>query len=252
MLSEGDIVSARESFLAARPTNLSFLLEQRYIWMNSYLDGLRTVIEVGSGPGFAREYISHPGLQMTDVHRQPWIDLEMDALDPSFEDGSVDAVLSCHMIHHLARPRIFFDAMHRILRPGGYLIISEINTSLLMRILLRVLRHEGWSYEIDVFDPATVANEPRDPWSANCAVPFLLFDDEKQFRENVPGFTILRNELHECFVFPLSGGVVSKTKTVNLPRGVLRLIARLDSVLISCLPSVFALGRRVVLQKTAA
>jgi SAM-dependent methyltransferase len=250
MQGEGDVAAARDDFFARKPSNLAFLLEQRYGWMNPYVQGLETVVEVGSGPGFAREFIRHPHLLMTDVQARPWIDREVDALAPPFGDGSVDAVISCHMIHHLAQPQAFFAAMRRILRPGGYLIISEINTSLLMRILLRAMRHEGWSYEIDVFEPSIPANDPSDPWSANCAIPMLLFGDERRFCANVPGFSILRNELHECFIFPLSGGVVSKTATVNLPRAALRAVALLDRLLIATLPSVFALGRRVVLQKT--
>ena len=46
MRSEGDIVSARESFLAARPTNLSFLLEQRgwtEVTVDPVIDNIRAI-----------------------------------------------------------------------------------------------------------------------------------------------------------------------------------------------------------------
>lgn len=153
------------------------------------------------------------------------------------------------MIHHLSSPVRFFREMKRILRPSGLLLIQEINTSLLMRMLLRAMRHEGWSYDINVFEENTVANDPADPWSANCAIPELLFRDPARFERSVPWFTVRVNKLCECFLFPLSGGVIAKTKTINLPRAVLSIVQTLDAVLVSASPKLFALGRSVVLER---
>ena len=35
-----------------------------------------------------------------------------------------------------------------------------------MRFLLRLMRHEGYSYDVNVFDENCVCNDPADPWSA--------------------------------------------------------------------------------------
>ena len=78
-------------------------------------------------------------------------------------------------VHHIAQPMKFFQDLKKVLKPGGLVLINEIHTSLIMRLLLKVMSHEGWSYDVDVFDKETVANDPRDPWSANCAIPQLLF-----------------------------------------------------------------------------
>lgn len=249
MASEGDIQSARKVFLKEQPSNLKFLLETRYGWMNEYVDGLKDVIEVGSGPGFAKEFIRNNKFLTSDVKKYDWIDLEIDALNTGLEPESMDAIISSHMIHHVAKPVEFFAEMHRILRPGGYIIISEINTSLMMRVLLWLMKHEGWSYDVDVFSKETVANDPEDPWSANCAIPEMLFSSSRLFESKVPGFKVLKNQVCECLLFPLSGGVIAKRKTLNLPYPVLKLINSIDSVLVALMPSVFALGRRVVLQK---
>jgi hypothetical protein len=217
--------------------------------MTPYISDKTTVYELGSGAGFSKEFLHTPSLKMTDVVTHPWIDCEVDALNMPFETESVDVLIASHMIHHLANPLRFFSEASRVLKPGGQLLISEINTSLITRILLRLLRHEGYSYDVDVFSLETVANDPSDPWSANCAIPQLLFSNPKQFETQVPQFSIALNEVCECFIFPLSGGVIAKTKMVELPIWVLNGIHRLDQFLIRLFPSVFAMGRRVVLVK---
>ncbi|NQV57774.1 MAG: hypothetical protein HQ503_18065 [Rhodospirillales bacterium] len=111
------------------------------------------------------------------------------------------------------------------------------------------MRIEGWSYDIDVFSQDAVVNDPRDPWSGNNAVPELLFSDRKTFEREIGEFEILHNELCECFSFLVSGGVVAKSPTLQLPEWMLRTITVADGILVRLLPSVFAMGRQVVLQK---
>ena len=44
-----------------------------------------------------------------------------------------------------------------------------------MKTVLRLMRHEGWSDEVDIFDRNAVCNDPSDPWSANCSIQKQLF-----------------------------------------------------------------------------
>ena len=60
----------------------------------------------------------------------------------------------------------------------------------------------------------------------------------------------IKNKLNECFIFPLSGGVIVQSKTIPLHKSILNIIDRLDTILINIFPDVFALGRSVVLQKS--
>lgn len=244
-----DVRSSREDYFKNRSPNLTYLLHQRYSWMNSFLNGREKVIEVGSGSGFAKEFIRNKNLKLTDVKKYEWIDLEVDALDTPFENETIDVVIATNMIHHLARPLAFLKEMARILKPNGYLLIHEVHNSLLMKIILIITRHEGWSYEDNVFDINTLSCDPDDPWSANCAVPFLLFHDPKKFETHLKEFKVLKNELCEGLIFPLSGGVTAKIKTFRLPLSLLKTVDRLDQILIKLWPDIFALGRRVVLQK---
>ncbi len=249
MASEGDVRSARQSFLTSRFRNLEALLSHRFAWMNDHLRPEDVIVEFGCGAGFSRLYLDHPGLILTDVLENDWVDQQADAMDPPFAPGSIDVIICSHMIHHMAHPVTFFSKVWPLLRPGGRIIIQDLNTSLSMRALLYLMRHEGWSYAVDVFDEKTVANDPRDPWSANCAIPQLLFQSSAEFERNVPGYRVVKNELNECLLFPLSGGVIAKTKVPEFPRAVLAAIGGLDKMLVQIAPSVFAMGRSVVLEK---
>ena len=60
-------------------------------------------------------------------------------------------------------------------------------------------------------------NDANDLWSANCAIPEILFNNENKFHKTFPFFKIIKNDLNECLIFPLSGGVISKTKMIELP-----------------------------------
>ncbi|MSR77738.1 MAG: class I SAM-dependent methyltransferase [Candidatus Omnitrophica bacterium] len=249
MAAEGDVIEARSSFLKKRHTNLDFLLRCRYAWMNDYLQDHWNVVEIGAGAGFSEFYLKvRP--TMTDVVKNPWIDRVLNATQMDMESQSVDCIIASHNIHHFASPYSFFKECERVLRPGGLILIQEINTSLLMRLMLRLMRHEGWSYEVNVFDEKTIVNDPRDPWSANCATPELLFEQTELFQRAFKNLRILLNKKNEGLIFPLSGGVIAKATTPELPVWILRTIKAMDEALISILPNVFALGRSVVLQKS--
>lgn len=253
MKNEGNIELARQSFFDKRPSNLNFLLSSRYKWMNKFVADKCTVIEIGSGAGFSKEFITNKNLILTDYNSQhDWIDENVDALNMPYKNESIDAIISSHMIHHLATPVKYFEEICRVLKPDGVLLIHDVHTSLLFRILLRLMKHEGYSFTVDVFDKKTIANDPADPWSANCAIPELLFSYPDKFHSVFPELKIIKNELCECLIFPLSGGVIAKTKMVNLPNFILRGVNFIDSILVRISPSVFALGRRVVIQKNSS
>ena len=252
MHGEGDSIAARKHFLANRPRNLANLLEQRYTWMGEWIGPRETAIELGSGHGLIHEFIKDRKIILTDVSEADFIEMKVDALNLPFLPNSVDVFICSHMIHHVAQPLTFLRLLHRSLKPNGLLIIQEINTSLMMRLILRLTRHEGWSYDVDVFDEKAVCNDANDPWSANCAIANMLFSDAAAFERAMPEFKIELNKQCECFAFPLSGGVIAKSKTVQLPWSLLRAVNAIDRLLTRWLPGIFALGRSVVLRKMPA
>ena len=94
-----------------------------------------------------------------------------------------------------------------------------------------------------------ICTDPEDLWSANCAIPNLLFDNLKDFKNKIPGFNVEYTGFSEFLLFINSGGVISKTKYIPLPISILKMIKLIDNVLCRMSPSFFALQRQIVLIK---
>ena len=67
----------------------------------------------------ARRKYSHPDLQ--------FVRTDGEKLD--FEDGSFDSVLLLEVLEHCRHPRGLVQEIHRVLRPGGFLILSVPNAA---------------------------------------------------------------------------------------------------------------------------
>lgn len=242
-----NVFKARKYFFDKRPTTLSYLLEKRYGWMNSYIDKEDRGIEIGCGTGLSKLYIKSKEFMITDYVDNAWIDKRVDALDMPFEASSLDYIIASNTLHHLAKPYIFMEEASRVLKGGGRLIIQEANTSLMLRILLRLTNHEGYSYDMDLFNKNTTCNSPDDPWKCNLAIPNLLFDDAERFESNF-AFKIIHNHYTECLLWPLSGGIAPVSRRINLPMVILKIVNRFDDLLIAISEDIFALQRQTVLE----
>jgi SAM-dependent methyltransferase len=250
MDSEGDLPAARADFFAKQPNNLKLLLKNRYGWMEKYIKNNSIAVEVGAGSGFSAEFIKRD-IILTEICPYPWLDCCFDAVNIPFGPETIDVVICANVLHHMATPLKFLLDLHGCLKIGGYVLINEANPSFLFLLVLRLMRHEGWSFDVDVFDPTAPVNDPADPWSGNNAVSYLMFRESKVFEENAPGFKVVHHSFAECLMLPLSGGVTARTKTVELPMSVLKLVDWIDSKLCRLSPGIFAMRRSIALQKRA-
>jgi len=248
MNNEGDVASARRKYYSARNNNLFVLLQNRYEWMNKYIDDNDIGIEFGAGSGFSKEFIKVDNLRMTDYAEYDWLDeKQIDALNTPYKENSFDFIVSSNMIHHIPYPLRYLKEMSRILKPDGKLLIQDVNASVMLKIILRLMKHEGYSYNHDVFDVKDICTKKDDLWSGNNAIPNLLFDDIKKFNNKINFFKVLKTDFSEFLLFLNSGGVVSKTFFIPLPVSILKLIKQIDLILCSYCPRLFALQRRIVL-----
>lgn len=251
MRSEGDVLAARVDYAQRKSANLRRLLRSRFEWMNEYITPDSIGVDVGCGAGFSREFIRCRKLLLTDLTAHDFLDIAgVDALHLPFADSSLDFVLESNVVHHLPYPGRFLDEARRVLRSGGFLLMHEVQASLLFCAVLRAMRHEGYSFDVNVFDDNAVCTDPDDPWAGNNAIPRLMFDRPETFQRLQPGWRILLDEPCECLMFLNSGGVTAKTAYIPLPELVLKGVEKLDNTLAKLAPNVLALGRRIALQKT--
>jgi len=248
MDSEGDLLAARTEFLAKQPNNLKLLLKNRYGWMEKYVKPDSIAVEVGAGSGFSSEFIER-NIILTEISPYPWVDICFDATNIPFGPKTIDVIICANVLHHIATPMKFLFDLHGCLKAGGYVLINEANPSFLFLLALRMMQHEGWSFDVDVFDPTAPVNDPADPWSGNNAVSYLMFRDSTVFQENARGFEVVHDGFAECLMLPLSGGVTAKTKSVELPMTVLKIVDWIDGKLCRLSPGIFAMRRSIALRK---
>ena len=250
MKNEGDVDAARKTYLRRRGSNLEFLLKTRFDWMNSFIAEGSYGMEVGAGIAASKDFIDVATFVTTDFSDGEWLDhTNVDALDLPFPDDAFDFLIASNMIHHVPYPMRFFDEASRVLKTGGKLLIQEIHTSLGMKVALRTMRHEGWDEDAQVFDTLAVCTSPDDLWSANCAIPRLLFDDHAMFESRRNDFRVVHDTHAEFITFLNSGGVIAKTASIELPESIRSRVYALDNFLARIAPSVFGLQRRIVLQR---
>jgi len=246
----GDVLRARSEYDKNTGSNLKFLLRKRFSWMQSYLGPQTYAVEVGCGAGFSELYLSAGTLELTDAEPRPWARRVVDAQDLPYADASVDVLIANNVIHHLAYPDRFFRGASRVLRPGGHLLIQECNCSWTTRLALRVTGHEDYDFSADPFDASRPCNDPSDPWSANCALPNLLFDDPRRLCAHYPEFEIVDSAMSEFFIQFNSGGVTATVPYIPLPQAALQVVDMIDRALVAVAPGVFASQRRLALRRS--
>ena len=162
-------------------------------------------VEIGSGPGFAKQFI--PDLELSDLVRAPWHDRECSADALPFPDGGVGAVVLFDVLHHLSSPRAFFTEVMRVLRPGGRLVMCEPYVGPLSWLVYKFLHPEPLA--LRGVDPLQdhVSADPRDPFDSNQAIPTLLFGRRRaEFEAAFPGLAIVRVERLPSLSYLASGG----------------------------------------------
>ena len=121
---------------------LRAVYKEFYSKITAELDGLvdGVVLECGSGVGNLKSAIPH--CITSDLFPNPWLDRIENVYDLSFEDSSISAVILFDVFHHLEFPGNALAEIHRVLRPGGRLVIFEPAMGVLGRVILGCFHHE--------------------------------------------------------------------------------------------------------------
>ncbi len=251
MNSIANTKKARDLYYSAKYQNLRFLLAKRFSWMNNFINEEDVGIEVGSGAGFARDFIKNKNFKLTDLGNDDHLDYkDINAQNTGFENDGFDYVIASNMIHHIPFPIKFFKEMNRILKKRGKLIIFESHCSIMFQLATTIMKHEGFDFTLNVWDEKNPKSDENDAWHGNIAVPHLIFDDKEGFKKHLGNlFDVEYDKFTECLIFLNSGGVTSKTKFIPMNNFFLNILHAIDKVLVKFFPGIFCMGRRIVLKK---
>jgi len=180
-------------------------------------------IEIGSGPGFAREFI--PGLELSDIVKAPWHDRCVSADNLPFADGSVGALVLFDVLHHLWAPAKFFQEAVRVLRPGGRIVLCEPYISPVSSVVYRLFHEEPVDMRTQPL--AEHGASDKDPFESNQAIPTLLHrtHGRREFERRFPMLKIVRFERLAGLSYPATGGF---SRPPLLPAGLWRVLLALE------------------------
>lgn len=128
-----------------------------------------TVLEIGCGAGELLQRIAKRGLVARGVENSPHavagaralgLDVYQGTLaEAHLEDASVDAVILKHVIEHLPSPSATLKEIHRVLRPGGYVVLWLPNgASLEARLFGRYWHGYDLPRHLFTFGPRTISD----------------------------------------------------------------------------------------------
>lgn len=162
-------------------------------------------VEVGSGGGFLKQYLS--SVITSDILDLPHVDRVFAAESIPMGDATVSAFFLLDVFHHLRDPGQFLGEVQRCLKPGGRLVMIEPANTLWGRFVRRNFHHEPFDDE-GGWEPVDTGRSAP----ANLALPWIVFvRDRGRFEEAYPELVLVRYEPHTPFRFLLSGGISYRT-----------------------------------------
>tara|TARA_Y100001958_G_C21170315_1_gene502243 strand:+ start:271 stop:1074 length:804 start_codon:yes stop_codon:yes gene_type:complete len=250
-LKKYSISNVIRDFELGKNKNLVFLVKKRFEWMQDFIKSEDIGLEVGAGAAFSKKILNSKLIHTSDFSNDSHLDFKnIDAEKTQFNNSSYDFVIASNMIHHVPHPVLFLEEMHRILKKGGRLIIFEPHVSVFYQLITLMTKHESFDFTVDAWDKNKSVKIDDNPWNSNQAVAYLLFKNKNFFEKKMEGsFKIIYENYSEFFIFINSGGIYSKCFYVPLNYTLLNVLNLIDKFLVKFFPNIFALGRKIVLEK---
>ncbi len=200
-------------------------------------------VEIGSGIGNLKSAV--PEALTTDIFPNPWLDQTENAYALSFGDGGVANLILFDVWHHLEFPGTALAEFHRVLAPGGRLVIFDPAMGLLGRLIYGVFHHEPLALKraVQWQAPRNFAPDQMTYYAAQGNAHRMFFTDE--FRTHFGDWTMLRRQRFAGIQYIASGGF----RGPQLYPESLYEPARAVDRLASRMPGLFATRLLVVLEK---
>jgi len=201
-------------------------------------------LELGSGIGQIKNFI--PDCITSDLSPNPGIDRVESAYALSFEDYALNNIVLFDVWHHLEYPGAALRECHRVLAPGGRVIIFEPAMGLIPRAVYGMFHHEplGFGESIN-WEPPAALNLANAPYFAAQARAWRIFRGGEG-ASHLAGWRVIECASWSDLAYLGSGGF---SKPSLYPAFLLPWIERLDRLLTRIHQSTFSARMLVVLEK---
>jgi SAM-dependent methyltransferase len=199
-------------------------------------------MELGSGMGNIKEVI--PDCITTDLFPNAWLDRVENAYALSDATGSLSNIILFDVFHHLRHPCTALQEFHRVLVPGGRVVMLEPGFGALGRLIYEKFHHEPCGFDLEIewlapsgFDPCTDQYYAAQGNAWRFAKEFQALD--------VKGFRVVIDHPMSAVSYVASGGF----RGPQLYPDFLHPAMRMADTLLSTFPALFATRLLMVLEK---
>lgn len=199
--------------------------------------------EIGSGIGNIQEVIPH--CIRTDIFQSNSVHETQNAYSLSWKDESVCNLILFDAFHHLRYPGMALSEFHRVLIPGGRVVLFEPCMSLLGLLVYGLLHPEPIAFKEKI-----IWNAP-DQWNKNGADDYAAQGNafrifiKDDYSEQLTNWTVKKSQRFASISYVLSGGY---SKPQMFPDFAYPLLEKVD-MLCNALPAIFATRLLIVLEK---
>lgn|SRR5665213_1209343 len=201
------------------------------------------VVELGSGMGSIKEVI--PDCVTTDLFPNPWLDRQENAYRLGFADGSVSNLILFDVWHHLRYPGTALAEFHRVLAPGGRVIVFDPAISVAGKVIYGLFHHEPIGMALPITWDAPEGFKPGDAdyFAAQGSATRVFL--RREAPERLAGWEIAEATPLPSFEYFATGGFSGPQMG---GAGLFRLWRAMDRLLARW-PNIFAARLLVVLKK---
>ena len=239
LLKTIDPEKSRNKFINGNK-NFIYLLNKRLKWMKKYTKGKSNILEFGSSNCISKLILGKK-VVCTDILMNKFIDfrLDMNSLKiPKKYQKKYDVLIFNHCLHHSMNPiKVLKKISKNIIKKNGFILINEPETSFIFKVFLRLLNHERYDDNIS-------NKNNKNFWFENNSTGKILFSNLKKNKKFLNDYIIIENDLSEFLIFLNCSGNGVNTPHIPMNYFFLKIINKLDKVLVKLMPSIFALNIR--------